>query len=375
MFNGFPSTVSPLVQQWDFSNVNSAQLSNPSNQVALADDCAPTQIFYVGGSYYPVRVILPAASALGKIITIRVEQVGSVVNSGANGVWVYDPMAFPNSDNEGTVVAKIGTPGNLSFVCVAYSVKGASTRSNYKWAVLSGSTSSSNALATYSGTSSAQFGYNAVSGISSFAAGSGNNVSGINNAAFGQGHIVSGLYAGAFGGNANEVNAANAIVIGGYYGTTNGVTFKTVFPGDSLGTFGQRGLIQAGNLTLAVQTTDATATALRSNASTASTANQLVLQNNSAMYVSGSIIANVTAAGNTAAWSFEAVIKRGANAASTVLVGTPVLNLVARDAGASTWIVALTADTTNGALRVTVTGQAATTIRWVANLRSNEVGF
>jgi hypothetical protein len=375
MFNGFPTTVSPLVQQWDFSNANSAQLSNPSNQVALADDCAPTQLFYVGGSYYPVRVILPAASALGKIITIRVEQVGGVVNSGGIGVWVYDLLAHPNSDNEGTVVAKIGTPGNLSFVCVAYSVKDAPTRSNYKWAVLSGSTSSINALGTHSGRGSAQFGYNTVSGVSCFAAGASNTVSGINNTAFGYGHTVSSIYTGAFGGNSNVVDAVNATAIGGYYGSTNGVTFKTIFPGDSLGTFGNRGLIQAGNLTLAVQTTDATAIPLRSNASTASTTNQLVLQNNSAMYVSGSIIANVTAAGNTAAWSFEAVIKRGANAASTVLVGTPVLNLVARDAGASTWIVALTADTTNGALRVTVTGQAATTIRWVANLRSNEVGF
>jgi len=375
MFNGFPTTVSPLVQQWDFSNANSAQLSNPSNQVALADDCAPTQLFYVGGSYYPVRVILPAASALGKIINIRVEQVGSVVNSGSNGVWVYDLLAHPNSNNEGTVVAKIGTPGDLSFVCVAYSVKDASTRSNYKWAVLSGSTSSSNALGTYSGTGSAQFGYNTVSSVGSFAAGSGNTVSGWNSVAFGQGHTVSSLYTGAFGGNSNVVDAVNATAIGGFYGTTNGVAFKTVFPGDSLGTFGNRGLSQAGLLSLAVQTTDATATALRSNSSAAGTTNQLVLQNNSAMYVSGSIIANVTAAGNTAAWSFEAVIKRGANAASTVLVGTPVVNLVARDAGASTWIVALTADTTNGALMFTVTGQAATTIRWVANLRSNEVGF
>ena len=239
-------------------------------------------------------------------------------------------------------------------VCVAYSVKGASTRSNYKWAVISGSTSSSNALGTYSGASSAQFGYNIVYGITSFAAGSGNTVSGINNAAFGQGHTVSSLYTGAFGGNSNEVNASNAIAIGGYYGTTNGVAFKTEFAGDSLGTFGGRGLSQAGLLSLAVQTTDATATALRSNSSAASTTNQLVLQNNSAMYVSGSIIANVTAAGNTAAWSFEAVIKRGANAAATSIVQS-VVNVVAQDTGASGWVVAITADTTNGALRVTVT--------------------
>ena len=373
MFNGFPSTVTPSVQVWDFSNAQSSQLSNPNAQIALTDDCAPTQLFYVGGAYYQVRVTLPAASALGKIINIRVEQVGSIVNSGGHGVWVYDPMAFPSAV-DGLLVAKIGTPGYLSFVCVAYSVKEGPTRSSYKWAILSGSTSSSNALGTYSGTGSAQFGYNTLSGISSFAAGSGNTVSGYYSAAFGIGHTVSSLYTGAFGGNTNVVDASNATAIGGYYGTTNGVAFKTVFPGDSLGTFGNRGLIQAGRLSLAVQTTDATATALRSNTSAASTTNQLVLQNNSAMYVSGSIIANVTAAGNTAAWSFEAVIKRGANAAATSIVQS-VVNVVAQDTGASGWVVAITADTTNGALRVTVTGQAATTIRWVANLRSTEAGF
>jgi len=319
-----------------------------------------------------VRVTLPTASAAGKIMNIRVELAGTISSVSGNGVLVLDSSAtnttIPNQ------VARIGTPGYMTFISVPYSIKGASAFSNYRWAVLSGSTSSSNQIGFYSGTGSAQFGENIVSGTNAFAAGSGNQCSSTFAMAFGQGHTVSSLYGGAFGGNANEVNASNATAIGGYYGTTNAVQFKTVFPGDSLGTFGNRGLSQAGNLNIAVQTTDATATALRSNASAASTTNQLVLQNNSAMYVSGSIIANVTAAGNTAAWSFEAVIKRGANAAATSIVQS-VVNVVAQDTGASTWVVALTADTTNGALRITVTGQAATTIRWVANLRSTEVGF
>ena len=374
MFNGFPSTVTPSIQLWDFSKTptTAGQLGQPNNQVALTDDCASTQIFYVGGSYYPVRVTLPTASADGKIINIRVELAGAIALSG-NGVLVLDSSAtnttIPN------LVARIGTPGYMTFISVPYSIRGtSSTFSNYKWMVLSGSASSSNSIGGSSGTGSAQFGENIVSGLNTFAAGSGNICSSTYAMAFGQGHTVSSLYGGAFGGNSNEVNASNATAIGGYFGTTNAVQFKTVFPGDSLGTFGNRGLIQAGLLSLAVQTTDATATALRSNSSAASTTNQLVLQNNSAMYVSGSIIANVTAAGNTAAWSFEAVIKRGANAAATSIVQS-VVNVVAQDTGASTWVVAITADTTNGALRITVTGQAATTIRWVANLRSTEAGF
>ena len=373
MFNGFPSTVTPSVQLWNFARENAGQLASPNNQVALTDDCASTQIFYVGGSYYPVRVTLPTASADGKIINIRVELTGQVGNSNGNGVWVFDTSATNVSTPN--LMAKIGTPGYMTFISVPYSIRGtSSTFSNYKWMVLSGSASSSNSIGGFSGPGSAQFGENIVSGINAFAAGEGNQCSSTLTMAIGGSHTVSSIYGGAFGGVANEVNGSYSTAIGGYYGTTNAVQFKTVFPGNSLGAFGGRGLIQAGILSLAVQTTDATATALRSNTSAASTTNQLVLQNNSAMYVSGSIIANVTAAGNTAAWSFEAVIKRGANAAATSIVQS-VVNVVAQDTGASTWVVALTADTTNGALRVTVTGQAATTIRWVSNLRSTEVGF
>lgn len=369
MFNGFPSTVTPLIQLWDFSRTNAGALVDPNSQIALTDDCAPTQIFYVGGSYYPIRVILPVASVAGKIINIRVELAGAVSTS--PGVYVYDSLA--NSTQN--LVVKLGTPSYMSFVCVEYVVKGAATRSNYKWAVLSGNTSSSNAIGTYSGIGSAQFGENIVSGSQAFAAGSGNLVSATLGTALGSGHTVSGIYSGAFAGNGNTTDGSNSTAIGGYYGTTNGVQNKAIFPGDSLGTFGGKGFLQAGLLCLAVQTTDATATALRSNVSAAGTTNQLVLQNNSAIYFKGECIAAVTGAGDTKGWYIEGVIKRGANAASTVLVGTPSVTSLYADAGATTWSIATTADTTSGALRVTVTGQAATTIRWVINIKSTEVGF
>ena len=65
----------------------------------------------------------------------------------------------------------------------------------------------------------------------------------------------------------------------------------------------------------------------------------------------------------------------GASAATVALVGAPVINLIAQDSGASTWTVAVAADTTLGCLAVTVTGQAATTIRWHCELESTEVSF
>jgi hypothetical protein len=128
-------------------------------------------------------------------------------------------------------------------------------------------------------------------------------------------------------------------------------------------------------LILGVQTTDATTTTLRSDTSAAGTGNQLTLPNNSAYYVRGSVIANVTGGGNTKAWTLEGAIKRGANAASTAVVAAFTTTVVAADAGASTWTIAVSADTTNGCLKVDVTGQAATTIRWVCKLETTEVTF
>jgi hypothetical protein len=128
-------------------------------------------------------------------------------------------------------------------------------------------------------------------------------------------------------------------------------------------------------LVLGTQTTDATATVLRSNTSAASTTNQVILPNNSAYAFKGTVIANVTGGGNTKAWEIDGAIKRGANAASTALVGTPTVTSNYADAGASTWAITATADTTNGGLKITFTGQASTTIRVVAKLETTEVTF
>ena len=88
-----------------------------------------------------------------------------------------------------------------------------------------------------------------------------------------------------------------------------------------------------------------------------------------------SVIAGVTGAGNTKAWTLEGAIKRGAGVGTTAIVGTVTTTIVAADAGASTWTVTATADTTNGGLAITVTGQASTTIRWVAKAETAEMTF
>jgi hypothetical protein len=87
------------------------------------------------------------------------------------------------------------------------------------------------------------------------------------------------------------------------------------------------------------------------------------------------VAGTITGSSYCAAWDFSGQIMRSSSAAGTRLVGTPQLNRVAADANASTWTIALTADTTNGGLAVTVTGVAATTIRWVAKIETTEVTY
>jgi hypothetical protein len=204
-------------------------------------------------------------------------------------------------------------------------------------------------------------------------------------------NIASGSYSVAIGGDSNQANGfetsvigssqsnasgENSIILGGAFGTDRGIKGIFVTPA-SVGPLAGgsiKGSSQASILILAKETTDATPAVVTSNELSPSATNQIVLPNNSAFYFRGSVIANVTGGGNTKSWTFDGQIKRGANAAATTLTGSTVTSPYA-DAGASTWSVALSADTTNGGLAVTVTGQASTTIRWVCKIETTEVTY
>jgi hypothetical protein len=183
---------------------------------------------------------------------------------------------------------------------------------------------------------------------------------------------ATGYIATTVGGYANVANGAYSTVFG-WLGSTRAITGYTGFSSSAITQ--SNGVSQAGLIILGAQTTNATATVLTSEPSAASTTNQVILPNNSAYYFRGEVVAGVTGGGNTKGWTIEGVIKRGANAASTALVGTPTVTSSYADAGASTWTIAVTADTTNGGLAVTFTGQAGTTIRVVAQLRTTEMTF
>jgi hypothetical protein len=204
------------------------------------------------------------------------------------------------------------------------------------------------------------FGSQAASGVGAFiGAGWGNTASGAASAALGIGHTTSGDYSASLGGS---------------FGLTRAIVGNTVFAASNA-PYGTAFGCQAALIILARQTTDATPTALCSNSSAAGTTNQVILPNNSAYFFRGEVISGVTGGGDAKGWTIEGVIKRGANAASTALVGTPTVVSTYADVGAATWAIAVTADTTNGGLRVTFTGQLATTIRTVCRINTVEMTF
>lgn len=217
---------------------------------------------------------------------------------------------------------------------------------------------------------------NTATNTNAFSAGSGNSASGKQSfVAGGSTNTASGTDTFVAGGTNNLSNTTNATVIGGKYGTTRAIVGNAVFPANSVAITSGSGISQSALLVLGTQTIDATATRLTNNAGAASTTNQVILPNNSAYYFRGECIAGVTGGGDTKGWYIEGVIKRGATAASTAIVGTATVTSNYADAGASTWTVTATADTTNGGLAITVTGQASTTIRWVAQIRTTEMTY
>lgn len=221
-------------------------------------------------------------------------------------------------------------------------------------------------------------------GSTNTAAGTGSTVSGgVSNSATGVNSYVGGgtgnsastTGAAAISGYNHTATGRMSAIMGGSRGTARSIAGLTVFPAADAPVADAAGVSQSAILILGAITTDATPTTLVSQSGPVAGTNQLTLPNNSAYYFKGRIIANVTGGGNTSAWTFEGAIKRGANAASTAIVGSVNTVLVAQDSGASTWVIALTADTTNGGIAVTVTGAAATTIRWVCRIETTEVTF
>jgi len=412
MFTGFASENTPAIQVWDFFRTFAS--TSAIRSVSLPDDCAPIQFFRTGATTTAIRIYLPSSAIEGKQIKI----INSAYGINFQSINIYSSDA--NDGGTANIIATVGVGQTLDFcysknfisfgagggnIATGWITLNQAPISSANWtsiilggisnsaggaysSVIAGQSNSANNnyAAVVGGQSNTASGlYSAVVGGQSNSAsnsnaavvgGNSNTVSGANAAVFGgASNTASSSQAVAVGGSNNTADGANSVVIGGNYGATRSIIGNFVTPASSTPISSLTGRTQTATLLLGRETTDATATVLRSNTSAASTTNQVILPNNSAYTFQGTCIANVTAGGTTSGWKFEGVIKRGANAASTALVAAVTPTVIAQDVGAVTWVLAITADTTNGGIAVTVTGQAATTIRWVAKIETTEVTF
>ena len=309
------------------------------------------------------------------------------------GVSETRPVA---SGSNSIAIGNLAVASNTGSYAIGYN---ATASSVLGFAV--GANSSSGGSRAVTGTAAMALGGSYASGTDSFAAAIGNNTSsygatGANSVAIGRQAKATQLHSYAFGSSASATNTGSVVLGGstctssGLYSTTIGGAFNGATGdysiasgryGNTNSIYGKRSHASQSNLrlgefSLGISTTDATASALTTNGSAASTNNQIILQDNSAYSFSGTIIARESAAAGSdyASWEIKGALLRDANAASTVL-GNGIKNKLYASAGASAWDIALTADTTNGGLKIEVTGAASTNIRWVATVNTSEVTY
>lgn len=246
---------------------------------------------------------------------------------------------------------------------------------------------------------------NVCSGTGAVISGGTDNTASANFAAIGGGQNAqaSAQYATVAGGNTNVASQTNATVAGGATNTASGNSStvggglsNTAGPGTAAtvvggrenvasvanatamgrganaflegmvahadGIFAANGDAQCGQAVLRNSTTDATETELFLNGATG----RLTLFADSTWAFTVMVVARRTDANDeSAGYKFEGVIDRQSGG-TTALVGSVAKTVLAEDNAG--WDVTVDADSTNGALRIKVTGEAAKTIRWVARV-------
>ena len=190
---------------------------------------------------------------------------------------------------------------------------------------------------------------------------------------------IAAQYSVIVGGNNNNVTGERGVIVGGANNEANashtfatGEYAKAAEIGKlarATGRFSADGDAQGGQFILRADTTDATATVLTTNNSTAGTTNQIVAASDTCITFDGTITAMQNGAQAYASWKIEGLLVNDGGTTSLVNSATTVIS------NADGWGMALSADTGNNALAITVTGEASHNIRWVANIRTTEVTY
>ena len=299
------------------------------------------------------------------------------IGSGAEASATDGIAIGKDSDATGTFrsigIGRLAQATGISSIALGFSTSSASTEGNAlgsRAQVAVGSNATAIAKSYASGTDSfaAAIANNTSSygatGANSVAIGGANKATGTGGLALGR-NAISTVQDAVSIGLQCTADATNSIALGAY-SSTKGIKGRIAFSGVSSN-------YQQGTFVLAKQTADATPSVLTYNTAGASTDNQIILPNNSAYAFHGTIVARQQASAGTAcaAWKIEGLIRREGSAGTTVLVNSATTVLDNTPA----WGLALSADTTNGGLKIEATGAASTNIRWVATIHTSEVTY
>jgi len=229
---------------------------------------------------------------------------------------------------------------------------------------------------------------NTASGTTATIGGGNGNIASLNHAVIAGGWNNTGSsYRSSVGGGYGNTASGEASTIAGGHTNTASALMSTI-PGGTkalAATYGKlayasgmavaQGDAQYGLSVLRGATTaDATAR-LTSDGTAASATNVANLDANRCFLMKVLLAATDTASPHTVGLvaEYSVLIRQGAAAANTVVVDQTQHTLLG-DAGLLDTVIAISADTTNGGLNLTVTGSATTNLRWVATVQSAEVG-
>lgn len=216
----------------------------------------------------------------------------------------------------------------------------------------------------------------ASGGIASVAIGNGAVASQNYALAFGRSATASGSESAVLGGNNNIASGQYAAAVGGVLNTassTGGLATGSSSLADlpsqharGSNTIGS-GFHQSSDITCDITTTDATPTEVLAGGS-----GRLLLRANTAWNFTIKVIARRAAGAGHAAWKIEGAIKRDGTVGSTVIFGD--LEVSANSANEAGWDFAVSADTTNGALKMLFTG-GAYNVRVTSAVQLSEVTY
>jgi len=306
--------------------------------------------------------------------------------AGANAVAIGDGAAAGGSTSiaigkssvasslEGVALGPSSTASGVSAVGLGYySISSSAHAISGPHSLASGTNSVSFGM----GTNSQTYGATATSAVAL-----GHHAQAVSSYAFAAGGTTNragATYATAIGGSNGIASGSYAIVLGGLYNTASGE--NSVASGSrslaaiygkkahASGRFSSNGDAQGCMYVLRSDTTDATAEAMTTNNSTAAATNQIVAATDTCITFSGTVVAMQNGAQAYGSWEIKGLL---VNDGGTTTVPTSAITVINNS---SSWGLALSADNTNNALTVQVTGEASHNIRWVANVQTSEVTY